>query len=59
MGKCETENLTDSAYHRIVTSINKKSSPELQKIYDQIDRQKEQRKKPKTSWLRFLMFWKR
>ena len=54
MGKCETENLTDSAYR-----INKKSSPELQKIYDKIDKQNEQTKNPKTSWLRSLMFWKR
>ena len=59
MGKCETENLTDSAYGRIVTSINKKSLTELQKIYDKADKQNEQTKNPKTSWLRFLMFWKR
>ena len=59
MGKCETESLTDSAYRRIVAGINKKSSPELQKIYDKIDKQNEQTKNPKTSWLRLLMFWKR
>jgi hypothetical protein len=59
MGKCETENLTDSAYGRIVVSMNKESSPELQKIYDKIDKQKEQTKNPKTSWLSLLFFWRR
>ena len=58
MGRCETENLTDSAYFQIVDGMKKKSSPELKKIYDRLNKQQKQTEKPKTSWLKFFLFWR-